>query len=203
MTIDFKHPSFTEITIMFWEYEKLEDGTREKAELLNRIAEKLYYIPTVLVQPYKWSDSAGDIHSAGLEALAKAILRYNIKLNNNFFLYSYKSVKGSIHKEQKKEIEWKEIAHSTVSLEEHEDSLFSEYDAEDDLITQEMTALVKCKIKKMDEVSQFILNASLGFSEEVLSLRQIAKKLNMCHETVRRIRAEEIEGLQRYLHRIN
>lgn len=192
----YKHPSFTEISLLFVELENHELGTIESKRLLDNIANMLYYIPSVMVQRYKWSTSVEEMHAAGLEGLAKAIDRYDYRQNNNFFLYSFRTIHGEITREQKREIKWTELSKTCSPVEEYEAILPGDGDPEQDMIKKENLIRLEKLINSLDIKSKQVISMCLGIEGERRSLRYIAKNLGLCHETVRRIRDDTVEKLK-------
>lgn len=191
----FQHPSFTEIVLLFVELEEHDPNSYTFRKILDKIATKLYYIPSTLVQPYTWSDSVDDMHSAGLEGLAKAISRYDHKKNNNFFLYSYRAIKGEIHREQKREMKWVEVCKTSSPVEEFEDILPDDGDPEQKMIREETLKLLVKLVNSLDKRSKTVMSMYLGIDGEPRSLRYIAEHLGVCHETARKIRDDATDRI--------
>lgn len=191
----FRHPSFTEVTLLFVELKSHQPGSAPFNKVLDQITTKLYYIPSTIVQKYKWSNSKEELLSAGLEALAKSISKYDFKKNNNFFLYSYPSIKGAIHKEQKREIEWTEVQKVSQPVEECENILIVPTDPEDNMIREQTLEFLEKIINTLDLRSRKVLSMYLGLEGDKKSLRQIAKELGICHETARKIRDEAVDKI--------
>lgn len=193
--IRFRHPDFAEIALLFIKLRGQPEGTKKAERILNLIAEKLYYIPTTMIQPFKWSLAINDIHAAGLEGLAKAISKYDPKKNDNFFCYSYSIIRGEICREQKREMGWAETCQASSPVEEYEDSILDECDLEEELIQAQRLGILIELINNLDARSRDVLARYLGLRGECESLRHISDKLGICHETVRKIRDQAVSQL--------
>jgi len=177
---------------MFESLRELEEGSRKFNQLLNQIAIKLYYIPSMLIQKYTWSTASDELMSAGLEELCRAINRYDHHRNNNFRLYSYRAIKGRISREQKKEMEWYKIQNLSSPIEEYEDFLICEDTPENELMKRDNLRIFQKAMMELSGRSKQVLSMYLGIAGEPKSLREIAKTLGICHETARNIRDEAV-----------
>jgi len=139
-----------------------------------------------------WAHSLSDIHSAGLEGLVKAINKYNHNQNDNFFGYSYNIIRGEIHKEQKREIQWEEICRASSPVEEYEDILFDDCDLEESIINEQTVKLLYEIISQLDSRSRKVIDMHLGFSGPPCSIRQIARELDICPASAKKLKNEAL-----------
>lgn len=174
---------------------QMEKNPECKNKTIEQLTKKLSYIPCSLSSKYSKHPNYNDIKQVAYETFFKAIKSFDYRKSSNFKSWAWWWIRKEVAVEALRE---KRFVRSYVPIDEkmlEESSIFY---LEDCVIEQENEYLLKKFIGRLDEEVRFILESYYGIGDSPkISLRSIASKLNISHESVRTIKNEATNDLIR------
>lgn len=158
------------------------------------ILKNLSWIPCSLAARYRKFDNYHDILQTGYLTLFKAILAYDYHKSANIAGYIYPWVKTEIRKEAWREKVYLGTFQFTDDIKSLDKAMVAS--PEDDFIRSEEILILQNILKKLDKDSENVIVRTFDLDGAGRSsLRELAKEMNVSHETVRKIRTKAIKKI--------